>query len=165
MDSTLGFTIDDVFEIALAMEEDGAAFYAAAATRTPDPLAKKFFTSLVRAEGRHHELFQAMRENARLDRSLAAPFDPGATISGFLRGWTRGRVFSGEDPAAFAQRLETRALVEKAISLEQEAIDFYLELRELLPDGSETRWLDKIVGQEREHRRGLERVLARIAAA
>ncbi len=51
------------------------------------------------------------------------------------------------------------------MNLEQETIDFYSKLGDLLSFEAETQWLEKIIEQEHRHRRGLERVLNRIEGA
>lgn len=165
MEVTASIDIDNVLEIAMALEDQGAAFYAAAASFVSEPAPKKLFQALVRAEHRHKEIFEAMRERVRWLAGNPEDPDPDGFMADFLKGWTQRKVFDGEDPERFVRDKTIREIITKAISLEEEAIDFYQGLWDLLPEGDQSLWLDKIIDQERRHRRGLERVLERLCPA
>ena len=165
MEVTASLNIDEVLEIAMTLEDQGAAFYAAAAGFVTEKTARELFEALVRAEHRHKEIFEAMRERVRWVANALEDVDPDGVMGTFLKAWTHRKVFDGMDPQRFVQDKGIGEIISEAIKLEQESIDFYQGLRDLMGTGDDVLWLEKIIEQERRHKRGLERVLARVVSA
>lgn len=149
---SITFNADEVFEMALQMETDGAAFYRAAAEgrsgRTRD-----FLSGLASMEENHRTLFGEMKEQLA-DRDRAASlYDPEGEAARYLRAFAEGKVFSarsghGEFLRA-AKSLDE--ILSFAIGLEKESIVFYVGIKELVADAAGKEKLEKIIHEEMGH--------------
>jgi rubrerythrin len=165
MEGIAAITVDDVLEIAIAMEKLGARFYAAASKVADDPMAKELFEALARAEVLHMNFFEKLRDAVRASDSTPPIPDPGGVMATYVRSWSKNKVFDGMDPKRFVEGRGAVELVQEAIGLEQEAIDCYQGLGAFLSSDLDLRALQAIIGQERKHREKLEGVLAVVEEA
>jgi rubrerythrin len=159
MDAIVAITVDDVLEIAIAMEKLGARFYVAASKVADDPMAKELFVALARAEMHHMNFFEKLRDAVRANEATPPVPDPGGVMAKYVRSWSKNKIFDGMDPRRFVEGRGAVELVKQAIGLEQEAIDFYQGLGVFLSSKLDLKALEAVIGQERKHKEKLEGVL------
>lgn len=155
------FNANEVLELALAIERTGEEFYRQAEQQVSDPKVKQTFRSLALEEVDHERVFKRMLE--RIGR-----FDPGESASedyyAYLRAYVDNVVFSQARAAELlASTCDSETALRFAMQREQDAILFYLELKNLVPP-EEHEVLDRIVTEERGHFRKLAELLGERSA-
>jgi rubrerythrin len=146
------FSLEEVLSMAISIEENGKKFYAAAAAAAKKPELKELFDYLVREEMQHTAFFGAMRTSINSDEHFN-PTDPYFEEAGYyLKSLADVSVFTEvEDGAKLAKLVaDEDAVLDKAISMEKEAILFYFELKEMVRHKDHA-VMDTIIAEERKH--------------
>ncbi|MBI4966301.1 MAG: ferritin family protein [Desulfomonile tiedjei] len=146
-------TADDVFAMAVRIEENGNAFYEGAAGKTDDPQVKKLFEDLALMEAGHIQAFKALR--SQLPGSSTAPvWDPEGLAESYLQAAADTHIFTVEaaKPRLAAVKTPVEAL-DMALQFEKDSMAFFLGMKEILPDASGKSELDKLIAQEMDHYR------------
>lgn len=128
-----------LFDVAIKMEAEGAAFYRDLAKKSPSEGFKNIFTMLAEDEDRHRATFEAMKENSEI---------PASTSDASVKATRIFREFSKDD---FLNEGSQLALYEQALEIELKSIEFYSEQHELVSDVKQKRALAKIIEEERRH--------------
>jgi rubrerythrin len=139
------FNVNEVFEMAIQIEANGAKFYRKAAELQPDPDNKAFLEKLARMEDKHKITFEAMRKEVSEKEKQETVFDPDVVDA-----------FTGEEPI--------EEIITTAIGLEKESILFYLGLKDLVPAKYGHDKLDEIIREEKLHIAQLNGFLKKIRA-
>jgi rubrerythrin len=149
----LGFNMDEVLEMAIRIEENGAAFYRKAAGLQSDANNREFFEKLAVMEDVHKVTFVEMR-NALTDAEKGGTvFDPQDELSLYLSAMadTQG----GEGSPSVADSLTGAETMEEvlttAIGLEKESVLFYLGLKDMVPPKYGRERIEDIIREERSH--------------
>jgi rubrerythrin len=147
------FNADEVFEMAIRTEENGAAFYRRAAELHSDREEVKFLLALAEVEDGHKKTFQEMRAALAVREKAGTVYDPNDEAVLYLDAMADSS--GGEGSPKVADSLtgqESMAeILKKAIELEKNSILFYVGLLELVPErlGREKVW--GIIKEERAH--------------
>ncbi len=128
----LGFSADDVLEISIEIERRGHVFYSAAADAATDDDVQRLFRSLAQDEIKHEARFEARRNQLRRSRAGQSATESIDWLSSYVRTWSDGKVFDGEDPRDFAAGRSIDQVLRQALALEREAVAFYMHLKEYL---------------------------------
>jgi len=154
--------IDDVLTVAIRMEKEGEIFYRAAARNVTHAVARRLLVSLARAEVKHRRQFSKMQETVRerTDIGIDRRLDVERFVSAYLAEKGGNPIFEGLDPEAFASRRTVMQILEAAIALEDDAVEFFSKLRSDMGSLLEMGVLDKIVEQERKHAASLRKIRA-----
>lgn len=148
-------TADDVFAMAVRIEENGNAFYVGAAEMTVDPQVKKLFEDLALMEAGHIQAFKALR--SQLPSSpTGSVWDPEGLAESYLQAAADTHIFTVEaaKPRLAAVKTPLEAL-DMALQFEKDSMAFFLGMKEILPDPSGKSELDKLIMQEMDHFRML----------
>ncbi|MDD3367175.1 MAG: ferritin family protein [Sphaerochaetaceae bacterium] len=129
----------ELFDIAIKLETEGAAFYRDLAAKTNSQGFKAIFTMLAEDEDRHKATFEAMKAHTEVQPS---------TTDASVRAAQIFKKFSKDD---FLQEESQLSLYEQALEIELKSIEFYTEQHELIPDTKQKRILSKIIEEERRH--------------
>lgn len=160
----IGFNADEVFEMAVRIEENGAAFYLKAADLNPDPKNRKFLENLAAMEKGHKKVFSEMRKTLVDKEKAGKIFDPNDELSLYLASLADS--IGGEGSPAAADALtgsESLAeILNIAIGLEKDSILFYLGLKDMVPEKQGRGRIDDIIKQERQHVAQLKSVLSKM---
>ncbi len=142
------FSAHEIFEIAIQIERNGAAFYRRAATIAPDEASRELLVSLAEMEDDHETTFTAMRD-AAADDAEAADAEMLATV----RAMADNHVFdTGMDPEAILTGDETLdEILSTAIGLEKESIVYYTALKEIVAGAETRRQVQAIILEEMDH--------------
>jgi rubrerythrin len=149
------FTIGDIIDMAVQIEQNGEKLYRDAAEKADDPRLASTLQWLADEEVNHAEKFSKMKEG--FEETVADPSiqDMG---KGLLRRSLGDKAFSLEDiDLSSLDQVET--LLEWAIEFEQDTILFYEMIRTFLKDKGTRKFVDEIIEEELGHIRTLEEFL------
>jgi rubrerythrin len=154
-----GFSVDDIFEIAVRMEVNGGDFYRRAAADAPDAAGRKLLLDLAAMENEHEAIFRAMRSALPHTTKPSPRNDPNRQAEGFLTALVEARAF-------FDNEIDTSSMAEilkAAITAEKEAIVFYLGMKDLVSVSSGKDKIQAIIKEEMRHVRLLSTELVKIS--
>jgi len=152
-----GFNADEVFRIAIEIEENGKEFYEKAERKIDNEEVKELFRELAREEFIHKKRFSELRAQLPELAKEGQVFDPDNEMGKYIKMMADMHVFrSGQD---LSKRLETissaKDALKMAIDFEKDSIVFFL----LMQDNTDEKTGKKLVGQllkeEQEHLRKL----------
>ena len=129
----------ELFDIAIHMETEGAAFYRNLAERASTEGLSTIFTMLAEDEDRHKATFEAMKAETDV---------PASSLDASLRATEIFKQFSKDD---FLKEEDQLEVYEQALEVELKSIEFYSEQHELVTDVKQKRILSKIIDEERRH--------------
>lgn len=161
---SIRFNADEVMQIAIRIEQNGAAFYQKAAEVVEDEEASAFLKSLVDWEHRHEETFKRIRADLQGKASHDKVVEQDEEWAQYLNAIADGEIFNTEATAEDLLKLGStlEAILDTAIQAEKDSVIFYTALKEMVPDGLGRHEIEKIIEEEMGHVRVLSRDLARI---
>lgn len=161
------FNANEILEMAIRIEENGAAFYRRAAELQTDTENQDFLSKLAAMEDAHKVSFSEMQTSITAAEKTATVFDPNDESSLYLSAMADSHGGEGSPTAANALTgKETMAeVLATAIGLEKESILFYVGLRDLVPPEYGRTKIDAIITEERKHVIQLNTLLKKIQAA
>lgn len=148
------FAAAQALQMAVKIEEHGAAFYRAAIERSDDVQIRELFEDLADRERAHRAVFEGMAE-----RVGTVPEPSGSDVgdyASFLEVALDHAVFSGPDKALkMAERADDRAAaLQAAMGFEKDTMLFYYDLREMV-SASDRKVITHIIREEKQHLRRL----------
>ena len=147
------FTADEIFEVAVRIEANGASFYRKAAANQSEDINRSFLEQLANMEDHHQSTFKKMRSNLKSNEKQATVFDPNQETAQYLA--VMADTHGGEGSPTAADSLtgnETiQEIIDIAIGLEKESILFYLGLKDFVPPEYGQDKLDRIIREEQRH--------------
>ena len=136
---TIVFNADEIFEMAIRIENNGAAFYRKAAGLQSDTKNQKFLESLANMEDQHKRIFTEMRTTlTEKDKSPKIFVTPMTKYLSTLLQW-RTTWEEKEAPLLLKSLTEKETLEEipqTAVGLEKVSILFYPGIKDLIPSRS-----------------------------
>ncbi|MFO7989869.1 MAG: ferritin family protein [Thermodesulfobacteriota bacterium] len=147
------FNADEIFEMAIQIEANGAKFYRKAADLQQEPDNKAFLEKLARMEDKHKTTFEAMRKAVSEGQKQETVFDPANELSMYLKAMADNHGGEGDPDVAESLTGEEsmEEIITTAIGLEKESILFYLGLKDLVPAKYGHDKLDNIIREEKLH--------------
>jgi rubrerythrin len=145
------FTANDVFEMAVQLERNGAEFYRDAAQNTDNPEHKRLLEGLAEMEVEHEKTFVSLRSELSKKEKASTVYDPQNESALYLRSLADTRVF-------FKKKIDLssmKSVLKAAIIAEKDSIVFYLGMKEMVPEKYGKDKLDKIIREEMGHIRML----------
>jgi len=130
----------NIFEIAIEMEIEGAAYYTKLADEAIEKGLQSIFTVLAADEKRHQAIFEALQSDVALspDALTSSELDIKALLS----------TFSTEGSKHELSHLQA---YESALQIELKSIEYYSEYLDSLEDPREREILNFIIQEERKH--------------
>jgi len=147
------FNLNEVFEMAIQIEANGAAFYRKAAGFQKNPDDREFLEKLGRMEDKHKQTFEDMRREVSDAEKQQTVFDPANELSMYLKAMADSHGGEGNPDIAdsFTGEESIEEIITTAIGLEKESILFYLGLKDLVPPKYGHDKLDHIIKEEKLH--------------
>ena len=148
------FNADEVFEIAINAEENGAAFYRQAAEmferRGKDA---SLLRDMATMEDSHKASFETMRKALAESDKKQVEFDPYMEAEMYLSAVASGNAIEGDKASAdqFTGNESVADVLKVAIGLEKDAVLFYLGLRDMVPEGLGKTKVNEIIDEEKAH--------------
>ncbi len=152
------FHIDEVFAMAIQMEENGAVFYQKAADQTENTEIKKLLQTLSDMEIVHKATFTDLRKELVGSNQMDAFFDPQGEGALYLKSIVDTKVF-------FEREIDTsnpEEVFKEAIWAEKDSTVFYLGIRLGMSDENMKKKIDTIIEEEMSHVRILSEKLLEI---
>jgi len=145
-----GFRASEIFEIALKIEEHGEKFYShAAASIAKNEDLKGLFEFLATEEATHQKTFAGIL--SKIEQYKPPESFPGEYFE-YLGAYAENLIFSDAEFDALMKKItDPGDAVEFAIQREIQSVLYYLEMRNLVPEGPQRAEIDKIINEERRH--------------
>ncbi len=141
------FNANDIFEMAVKIEQNGAIFYRNAAKQVSVEKYKDFLLELASMEDDHEETFSTMQKELNDDESNDTTFDPDDENTLYLKALADTRVFfAKEEPDN-----SLKGILGAAIQAEKDSIAFYLGMKEMISVKSGKSKIDDIIKEEMSH--------------
>lgn len=146
------FTADEVFEMAIEIERNGAEFYLEAAEKSSDGKTRRMLLEMAQTEEEHLNTFQCIRKKL-LAEDEAAIFDPDNRSVMYLQTMADARSWEGKiSPTQELSGDETpRQILEIALNSEKESVVFYLGLKDLISSKANRDKVEQIIIEELAH--------------
>jgi rubrerythrin len=141
------FTLRDVLDMAVQIENNGAAVYRDALSRTTDPELAEMLTWMAEEELRHARYFADIRDKLSADEDNIVLDELGKLM---LESIVGNRSFSLEE-VDFNKIEAVNELIAIMITFEKDTVDFYNLFRNLIADNSEQEYLDGVIADEKAH--------------
>ena len=147
------FTADEIFEVAIRIEANGASFYRKAAATQSEESNRVFLEQLAAMEDHHQQSFEKMRKGLKANEKQATVFDPNQETAQYLAVMadTHGGEGSPKAADALTGNESIQEIINIAIGLEKESILFYLGLKDFVPPDYGKEKLDRIIREEQRH--------------
>jgi len=146
------FTSEEIFDIAVQIERNGAAFYRQAAKMFSGD-SGNMLLELAAMEDDHEKTFIALRDEVLSGYDGETAFDPDNEAGFYLQAVADGKVFDvNEDPADhLPPGTSLGEVLDYAIGIEKESVVFYTGIKELVPGNQGKNRIDLIIREEIGH--------------
>ena len=149
-------TADDVFAMAVRIEENGHAFYAGAASKADDKRIKDLFARLADMEAGHIAIFRKLRSGLAESFPADAVWDPEGLAESYLQATADTHIFTRESAdARLKQVKDPMDVFDMALQFEKDSVAFFIGMKEILPDAGGRSEVDSLIRAEMEHIRML----------
>ncbi|MCI0515512.1 ferritin family protein [candidate division KSB1 bacterium] len=163
---TVRFNADEIFEMAIQIERNGAKFYHYVAEMAPSARTQQLLRQLAGMEVEHERTFAAIRQELKAHEFQTAIFDPDGQTGAYLRAMADGHVFDLQTPPT--EKISSQAslpeILRLAIGLEKDSIVFYVGLKEMVPPMLGQQRITDIIHEEMNHIVTLNKELDQIKA-
>lgn len=141
------FSISEILDLAIRIEENGEYFYRKALEKIEDPLLTAMLQRVADDEVLHRERFIKMKQSygAQGIESLLCK------LSGGLLQETLGDRGFSLDETDFAALPDERSILQVAIGFEEDSITFYEMIGGFVEDVETLRHLNSIIEEEKRH--------------
>ena len=152
------FNADDIFEMAVKIEQNGAVFYRDAAGQVEEKKKKDFLLELARMEDEHGVVFSNLKKELTSREKMTTTFDPEDENILYLNAFADSKVFFKKEKPDN----NFKNILHCAIQTEKDSIIFYLGIKELVPEKYGRSKIDAIIKEEMGHIRLLAGKLAEL---
>lgn len=151
-------TADDVFTMAVRIEENGYAFYSGAAKKSDNENVKRLFEDLAAMEESHVSAFKELR--SKLADSIGqGVWDPEGLAQSYLSAAADSHVFTLDKAENRLQTVKTPDdALEMALRFEKDSVVFFISMKAALPDDEGKKEIDSLIEAELEHIKMLTKV-------
>jgi len=147
------FSPGEIFEVAMQIERNGAAFYRKAAAFFEQTSQRDTLLMLADMEDKHLETFRRMRSALPDEAQPRHWSDPEGEAMGYLRAFAAGRVFDMTvEPAEFIRDDSTMGeILIEAVKRERDSVMFYLGVKEAVVGDDDKTQVDAVIREEMSH--------------
>jgi len=125
----IDFNADEIFEIAIYIEQNGAVFYRKAAESISGKYHKDLLLHLAEMEDEHEKTFQELRKELSENEKISTTFDPDGEAEKYLKALADTRVFYEKK----FDKPSIKEIYKTAITAEKDSIVFYLGMKNVVP--------------------------------
>ena len=150
---TMPFNASEVFDIAVDIERDGAAFYRKAMGLVADEEMREELRQLAEMEDAHEMTFTSLKKQFVGEQSQVDWFDPNGEAAGYLKNFASGQVFDMTVPPldTLPANPSVHDILSMALRREGDTVLFFTGVANALPDGEASQAIDTIIKQEMGH--------------
>lgn len=146
------FSGNEIYEMAMQMERDGAAFYRHAAARADAADQKDVLLELAGMEDDHLKTFSSMLAKiTETDEVQEALSDPENQAARYLQSFAKGKVFDVTKDNGIRDDATMGEVLMFAVDRERASIMFYLGMRDVTPESLGRGEVDRIIREEMGH--------------
>jgi rubrerythrin len=153
------FRAEDLFELAIRLENNGERYYRQYLGTVADPEIKRVLSWLAEQEVQHADYFTRLKQVSTEHRSDPADAPEGMLLQDFLG--KRALSLDEVQPAALT---DIRQALQVALEFESDTILFFDLLRAFVTEPQALTELDAIIAEERRHIEILQHWITRNAA-
>ncbi len=149
----IAYNVDEVFEIAMQIERNGAAFYRSAAELSNAAAARTLLLSLAEQEDQHERTFSSIRAAAVADKERVAAYDQDDMIVSYLKALAGQYVFLNRQKPRdlLSGREDLSEILNLGAQREKDSIVFYLGLIDALAGVADKNKVRRIIWEEQKH--------------
>ncbi len=144
------YNLDEIFSMAVCIEQNGRAFYAKMAQMYPDH--NEFLTMLSKEKIAHEQTFMTYQKKLEHEGDTSYE-DIDGVLNAYLFSITDSIIFKPieelDELYGGGERIEQ--IIEDAISREQNAVTFFSGIRKALSKSTEIAGIDEIIEEEMTH--------------
>jgi len=142
------YSIDEIFQFAIRIEENGNKYYTSLIDKFKDHEVKQLFQFLASEEERHKHFFEKALESIK-------KYEPKESFTDeyfkYLKAFADNIVFIKDDITEEIKKIkDIVSALEFAKQRELDTIHYFLELKSLVQE-KDFEYIDKIIAEEREH--------------
>ena len=158
---SITFNADEIFAMAIEIEQNGARFYRKAAENASDKNIKQALLRFAIMEDAHEIIFESMINQIRQE-STKVVYDPDGVAEAYLRAIADSRGWEGKaSPDEELTGDETiEEVIHSALRAEKESVAFYAGLKEIVPSEEGKLQVEAIIREEMTHVALLTKMLA-----
>jgi rubrerythrin len=141
------FTLSDIIDLAIRIENNGGKTYRKAMAEVSDPLLSSMLDRLARDELEHEKWFESLKTQIK-----PSEIDPSLDEMGksMLQGVLGDQAFSITE-ADFSKTENVKALLEQSIEFEMDTIIFYEMIGAFVEDEDTLKTITTIIDEENRH--------------
>lgn len=151
------FTLGEILDLAIRIEQNGEAAYRKAQKQAPHPALAALLGRLAEDEADHQKWFSRYKAEARIDQKDPNFEEMGKSI---LEGILGDQAFSIQE-ADFSRMEDLKSLLKLSLEFEKDTVLFYEMLSAFIEDEKTLNQLNRIIDEENRHVRLLEESLRR----
>lgn len=142
------FTVKDIFDFAVKIEENGLYFYRESAKNMANPKIQRLFNELADEEVKHKQTFLDLAQ--RLGNLKPAEIHQEEYYD-YLEAYTQNLIFSEADIKSRIAKIDDEEVaIVYAIDKELDTVHYYKDIKAVVPS-AEHGLIDKIIAEERRH--------------
>jgi len=157
---TIAFSPTELYNIAIAVERRGAAFYDTLARSSQNDMVKKALMALAAMEHQHIQTFQRLLSTAP---EGSAEGTGAEEYGAYFKALVDSSVFNDDlATSELVTKVETdKEALEVGIGAEKDSVLFYEQLRDIVA-GDAAGDIGRIISEEKEHLRKLVEIKAQL---
>lgn len=148
------FNADEIFRLAERLEQNASTYYRTAADHpNVDDAARRMFLDLSSWEEQHEQIFSSLRKNLGEQASEELTYDPYEEAPQYLDRFADSSIFKTSEPPLneLGDNPGQLDILKLALQRENDTIEFYTEMQELVPPQAGHERIDAIVQEEQKH--------------
>lgn len=147
------FNADEIYQVAINMEDNAGKFYRGAAARATNAETRAMFAELAEWEDGHRNQFSTLRIALGQSSRAHSISDSTGEIADYLRMIASKAVF--RDDAGLKTLLDRctdpTEVLRYAVRFEEESLKFYETMKRLVPEHFGGASIEKLIEEERGH--------------
>ncbi|MBF0525628.1 MAG: ferritin family protein [Deltaproteobacteria bacterium] len=159
-----GFNANEVFQMAIEIEENGKAFYDQAGQKITDPQVKELFAALAQEEVSHKARFISLKDKLPATAAGQTVYDPEKEIDLYLKMMADLNVFRTDKKMAdqVAGIKSAADAVHLAMQFEKDSIIFFLTMQDDTEEAQGRQLIGQLVKEEQQHLKRLSMQLKKL---
>lgn len=147
------FNAGEIFDIAIQIERNGAAFYRAAAEVVSEPTARAELLELAKMEDGHEVIFGTLKKQITEAPEPPEWSEDEKEAALYLESFASGNVFDMTIPVSLqlSEKTALREILESALQRERDSIAFFAGIQTLVPVAQGAEKISTIILQEMGH--------------
>jgi len=159
-----GFNADEVFQIAIDIEENGKRFYEKAMDIVDNPDVKAVLGSLAKDEAEHLKRFTELKAQLPKTATEDTVWDPEHEMNQYLQMMADIHVFRSDLDVEkkLSQAKNPEDILKLGIQFEKDSIVFFLTMQDSTEEKKGREIIGQLINEEKEHLRKLSLELKRL---